>query len=110
MTLRAAAAELADRDRRDGVGRAGSRGDHLVEADLLTALAQGRIEGATLDVASVEPLPAAHAFWAHPGILITPHIAGITMPSTAAARIAENARRAMRGQTLQTLVEGERGY
>lgn len=32
------------------------------------------------------------------------------MPSTAAARIAENARRAMRGQTLQTLVEGERGY
>ena len=86
------------------------RGDHLVEADLLDALAQGRLEAATLDVASVEPLPAGHPFWVHPGILITPHIAGITMPSTAAPQIAENVRRAMRGEPLLHRVDSARGY
>lgn len=86
------------------------RGEHLVEADLLAALASGRIEAATLDVTAVEPLPAGHPFWAHPAILLTPHVAGITTPSTAAAQIADNVRRAMRGQTLLNQVDFERGY
>jgi len=86
------------------------RGGHLVEADLLSALAQGRIEAATLDVAAVEPLPAGHPFWAHPGILITPHVAGITSANTAAVQIAENVRRAMRGEALLNQVDLERGY
>jgi len=86
------------------------RGGHLVEADLLAALAQGRIEAATLDVTAVEPLPVGHPFWAHPGILITPHVAGIVTPATAAPQIAENVRRAMRGVPLLSQVDFERGY
>lgn len=87
-----------------------ARGEHLVETDLLAALAQGRIEAATLDVTAVEPLPAGHPFWAHPAILVTPHIAGISTPATAAAQIADNVRRAMRGETLLNQVDFERGY
>jgi glyoxylate/hydroxypyruvate reductase len=76
------------------------RGTHLVESDLLDAIASGRIDSATLDVASVEPLPNSHPFWNHPNILITPHVAGISAPMTAVATIAANIRRAMAGERL----------
>ncbi|NYT76929.1 glyoxylate/hydroxypyruvate reductase A [Alcaligenaceae bacterium] len=86
------------------------RGDHLIEADLLTAIGQGRIEAATLDVMSVEPLPTDHPFWGHPGILITPHVAGILTPATAAPQVAENVRRAMRGEPLINQIDFDKGY
>jgi glyoxylate/hydroxypyruvate reductase len=86
------------------------RGMHLVEADLLDALDSGRIEAATLDVASSEPLPHAHPFWNHPGILVTPHVAGTCMPSSAVTAIAANIRRAMRGERLMHQVDLMRGY
>jgi glyoxylate/hydroxypyruvate reductase A len=73
---------------------------HLVESDLLDAIASGRVDAATLDVASVEPLPSTHPFWKHPRILVTPHVAGISSPMTAVATIAANIRRAMAGERL----------
>lgn len=76
------------------------RGMHLVESDLLEAIASGKVDAATLDVASVEPLPSAHPFWNHPKILITPHVAGTSTPKTAVATIAANIRRAMAGERL----------
>jgi phosphoglycerate dehydrogenase-like enzyme len=42
---------------------------------LLDALRTGRIRAA-LDVTDPEPLPADHALWKEPNVLITPHIAG----------------------------------
>lgn len=86
------------------------RGDHLVEADLLDAMSQGHIEAATLDVVSVEPLQAGHPFWSHPGILITPHVAGIVTPTTAVSQVAENVRRVMCGEPLLNLVDADKGY
>lgn len=86
------------------------RGGHLIEEDLLAALSGGLLEGATLDVTSVEPLPAQHPFWGHTKILITPHVAGISTPTTAAVQIAENVRRAMRHEVLLNQVDPERGY
>ena len=49
------------------------RGGHLVEADLITALDNGQLSGAVLDVFREEPLPPGHAFWNHPRIIVTPH-------------------------------------
>jgi glyoxylate/hydroxypyruvate reductase A len=66
------------------------RGDHLVEADLLAALASGQIGAATLDALSQEPLPPEHPFWADPRILVTPHIATRTSPDVIAAQMLEN--------------------
>lgn len=86
------------------------RGGHVVEADLLQALAEGSIAGATLDVTSTEPLPKDHPLWGHPSVLITPHVAGLTTPATAAPNVAENVRRAMRGEALLNQVEMARGY
>jgi phosphoglycerate dehydrogenase-like enzyme len=55
-----------------------ARGRVCVEAAVAGALADGRIAGAALDCAEVEPLAADSPLWAMPNVLITPHTAGET--------------------------------
>jgi len=86
------------------------RGGHVVEADLLQALDGGRLASATLDVFNTEPLPPEHPFWTHPKVLVTPHNAADTVPSSSAAQIVENYRRLVQGRELQNLVDRDRGY
>lgn len=48
----------------------------LIDTDaLVTALAEGTIAGAGLDVTDPEPLPTGHALWSEPNCLITSHSA-----------------------------------
>jgi glyoxylate/hydroxypyruvate reductase A len=75
-----------------------ARGDHLVEADLIGALDAGRLAGAVLDVFSVEPLPADHPLWHHPKVLITPHVASLSNPTTGAAQIVATLRAVQAGR------------
>lgn len=77
-----------------------SRGAHLVDDDLVSALDSGRLSGALLDVFREEPLPKEHPFWRTKGITITPHIASITNPKTAAKLVLENYRRCLAGEPL----------
>jgi phosphoglycerate dehydrogenase-like enzyme len=53
-----------------------ARGEIIDEAALITALKEGRIAGAGLDVNEVEPVPADSALWDMPNVILTPHIAG----------------------------------
>lgn len=69
------------------------RGAHLVQADLLAALDGGQIASAVLDAFVEEPLPAAHPFWRHPRITVTPHIATRTGPETIARLTQDNLAR-----------------
>ncbi len=87
-----------------------ARGRHLVEADLLDALEAGRLAHATLDVLAEEPLPAAHPFWRHPRITVTPHSASYSLPATGADVVAENIRRIASGEPLLHRVDRARGY
>ena len=87
-----------------------ARGAHLVEADLLAALDSGRLSGATLDVLTEEPPPPDHPFWRHPNILLTPHVSSLSEPRTGAAILAEQYRRAMRGEPMRDLVDRQAGY
>ena len=87
-----------------------ARGGHLVEADLLAALDDGRLAGAALDVFATEPLPPDHPFWRHPKITITPHVAGPTHARTAVAWLVENIRRVTAGQPLLNCVDPESEY
>ncbi|MDT8437501.1 MAG: glyoxylate/hydroxypyruvate reductase A [Wenzhouxiangellaceae bacterium] len=86
------------------------RGAHLVEDDLLAALATGRPAHAILDVFRDEPLPPGHPFWQHPKIRITPHCAAITHPDEAASLAAESYRRVLGGEPPLGRVERQRGY
>lgn len=87
-----------------------ARGVHLVADDLLHALREGRLAGAILDVFSEEPLPAEHPFFAHPRIVVTPHVASNIDVRTAAAAVAENIRRLRAGLPMHGTIDRARGY
>jgi len=55
------------------------RGQTVDEAALMTALREGWIAGAGLDVFQTEPLPANSPFWDLPNVFITPHLGGYTI-------------------------------
>ncbi|QCI62974.1 2-hydroxyacid dehydrogenase [Phreatobacter stygius] len=86
------------------------RGGHLVEADLLAALASGQLSAAVLDVTELEPLPQGHGFWTHPKILLTPHIASMTRPETAVDFVLDTITRHQAGQPMPGLVDRASGY
>lgn len=86
------------------------RGVLIDDQALLEALDSGQIGQATLDAFRVEPLPETHAFWHHPKITVTPHIAAETRPKSASQVIAQNIMRAQTGQPLLHLVDRATGY
>lgn len=86
-----------------------ARGPIIDEAALLSAL-DGSLASATLDVFDVEPLPSDHPFWAREDVLITPHIASVTRPETAAARIVEHIASHEAGAPLTDVVDRDAGY
>jgi glyoxylate/hydroxypyruvate reductase A len=86
------------------------RGEHLVQEDLLQALDDGTLSAAILDVCTPEPLPQDHPFWTHPQIMLTPHIASMTQPDTAAEVVLDNIRRHREGRPMVGLVDRARGY
>ncbi|WP_038758896.1 2-hydroxyacid dehydrogenase, partial [Burkholderia pseudomallei] len=77
-----------------------ARGAHLVEADLLDALASGRVAAATLDVFATEPLPPDHPFWHEPRITITPHCSADTLRAEAVEQIAAKIGALERGEPI----------
>lgn len=86
------------------------RGPQLVDADLLDALDSGQIGDAVIDVTHPEPLPPTHAFWQHPRIQLTPHIASMTQPKSAAQVVIANLRRFESGEPMVGLVDRRKGY
>ncbi|MCH9013426.1 MAG: glyoxylate/hydroxypyruvate reductase A [Proteobacteria bacterium] len=86
------------------------RGPHVVEADLLAALETGRLGAATLDVFQTEPLPPESPFWDHPRVVLTPHVASLTIPKTASEFVIDNIRRHQAGRPLLHAVDPDRGY
>ena len=87
-----------------------ARGGHLVEDDLIPLLDSGKLAGATLDVFETEPLPAAHPFWQHPKISITPHGSARTLRRESIAQIAGKITALARGEAVAGVVDPERGY
>lgn len=89
-----------------------ARGSHVVSDDLVDALLTGAIGGAALDVTDPEPLPDDHKLWTLPNVIITPHVGNT--PAMAVpllgARITENVRRWIAGETLVGTVSPTLGY
>jgi len=86
------------------------RGGHLHEKDLLEALSVGKLKGASLDVFDEEPLPKNNAFWVHPNIIVTPHIASDIRPEAAVLNMVEEVRRYSAGEAPNNKVEAAIGY
>lgn len=88
----------------------GGRGGLIVDADLVDALDNGHIGGAMLDVFHEEPLPKDHAYWSHPNVVITPHIAATTPIKDACAQIVTKIAALARGEAVTGIVDRKVGY
>jgi glyoxylate/hydroxypyruvate reductase len=86
------------------------RGMLQVDTDILAALDEGSLAGATLDVFPVEPLPSDSPLWTHPKITITPHNAAASHPRALAANVLDQIERFERGLPLENVVDRVRGY
>jgi glyoxylate/hydroxypyruvate reductase len=87
-----------------------ARGALQVEADILAALDEGTLAGATLDVFAREPLPAASPLWRHPKVTITPHNAAFSDPHALAANVLRQIERLQAGLPLEHVIDRARGY
>ncbi|MDT4906219.1 MAG: hypothetical protein QOH52_4235 [Pseudonocardiales bacterium] len=89
-----------------------ARGQHIVTDALVSALAEGHLGGAVLDVTDPEPLPADHALWGFDNCLITPHVscpAALSGPYLL-ARVRDNVERFANGRPLAGIVDVDAGY
>jgi phosphoglycerate dehydrogenase-like enzyme len=80
------------------------RGSTVDEVALVTALQEGRLGGAALDVTETEPLPADSPLWDAPRTILTPHVAG-GRPQGASALVRENLANLRAGRPLRNVVE-----
>src|SRR5262245_26373929 len=87
-----------------------ARGALQVDADILAALEEGSLSGATLDVFAREPLPAASPLWRHPKVTITPHNAAASDPRALVANVLRQIQRLEQGLPLEHVIDRARGY
>ena len=55
-------------------------------------------------------LPPDDALWGMENVLITPHLASVAIPASAARQVADNIQRVMRGEPVLNQVFPARGY
>lgn len=88
------------------------RGPVIDEPALVSALQEGRIRGAVLDVFDTEPLPPGHPFYALENVLLSPHCADHTpgWMDDAMELFVENYRRYLDGEPLLNIADKSAGY
>lgn len=89
-----------------------ARGTIVREADLVTALRQGIIKGAGLDVFEVEPLPTDSPLWGMDNVIVTPHLAAISpyYLDRAVKLFVDNLTRYTQGREMFNLIDKAKGY
>ena len=89
-----------------------SRGGIVDEDALASMLKNGRLAGAAIDVTEIEPLPAHSPLWDAPNLIITPHCAGKSEASTAAATaiFSENMGHYLANRPLTNIVDKNLGF
>ena len=86
------------------------RGALQIDGDILAALDEGSLSGATLDVFPTEPLPATSPLWDHPAVTVTPHCAAASDPHALVANILRQIERHEQGLPLEHVVDRDAGY
>ena len=81
------------------------RGEIVDEDALVTALTEGHLGGAGLDVFATEPLPTDSALWTAPNVIVTPHSSGSTDRTSVRSvdQFVENFRRHSVGERLHNV-------
>ena len=89
-----------------------ARGPLVAEKDLVAALDDGRLSGVALDVTEEEPLPPGSRLWAHPDVVITPHVGGQASwrYDRIVAFFCDNLARYQTGKPFRNLVDKQLGF
>ncbi|WAR26776.1 GHRA-like protein [Mya arenaria] len=96
-----------------GVGEIGKQGSSCWKYFLCNNTLERRSDwlgGAVLDVFREEPLPQSSPLWTLPGVIITPHVAGVSLSHLVAKSFKNNYERYNKGEPLNFVVDFERGY
>ncbi len=89
-----------------------ARGGIIKQDDLITALEQGLIKGACLDVFDEEPLSDSSPLWDMQNVIITPHVAALS-PSyldRAVKLFADNLSRFQQNKEMLNMIDKIKGY
>ncbi|GAA1807599.1 D-2-hydroxyacid dehydrogenase [Nesterenkonia flava] len=88
------------------------RGEHVDEPALVSALKNGPVGFASLDVFATEPLPADSELWELENVLISPHMSGdvVGWRPALAEQFLDNAERWLAGEPLRNVVDKRKGY
>jgi len=81
------------------------RGGLQVEADVVAAVEQGTLIGASLDVFEREPLDPASRLWSLPNVVVTPHAAAASAPRALIPPILDQIRDFEAGKPLAHVVD-----
>jgi phosphoglycerate dehydrogenase-like enzyme len=83
-----------------------ARGPLVDEAALIEALTSGQLAAASIDVATVEPLPPGDPLWTAPNLAISPHSAASVEKyfQNVWALFRDNMERYLKGETLINLI------
>lgn len=81
-----------------------------MQEDLLWALDTDQLSQAVLDVTDPEPLPEHHAFWSHPSIFLTPHVASSSRVKSGGKMILKNILRYEEGIKMIREINVISGY
>ena len=80
------------------------------EIGLIHAIENKWISGAILDVLPKEPLPSESKLWKLPGVIITPHVGGVSFPSTVMESFKEEYSYIKENKTPPTAVNWNEEY
>jgi phosphoglycerate dehydrogenase-like enzyme len=89
-----------------------ARGPLVDDAAMIAALERGTIAGASIDVATEEPLPADSPLWRAKNLFITPHVSAVSdrLWERQGELLMRNIERWFVGEELVNRVDLKRGY
>lgn len=92
----------------------GGRGNAVSSDVLDSAVRNGLIRAAAVDVTEPEPLPAGHPLWKNPNVVLTPHISGqYHLPETFERIVniaASNLEAFLNGKPMKNAIDFTTGY
>ena len=86
------------------------RGGSQVETDILAALHDGVLGGASLDVFETEPLSSESPLWSEPNVIVTPHAAAASDVVALVRHVEGQIARHEAGLPLEHVVDRALGY
>ncbi len=86
------------------------RGGLQIEADIVRAIEEGVLIGASLDVFETEPLDPSSPLWGMENVVVTPHCAGWSDPMELTVQIMEQIAAFEAGRPLRNVVDRAVSY